>query len=75
MARAAAFFDQSRGDGNAFEGDLRRRSVRQRRAFERLGLVDELFFATASSTKLESFRLGPKWAFRAKQPLELALAD
>lgn len=75
LGRAAAFFDQSRGDGNAFEGDLRRRSVRQRRAFERLGLADELFFATASSTKLESFRLGPKWAFRAKQPLELALAD
>lgn len=75
LARAAAFFDQSRGDGNAFEGDLRRRSVRQRRAFERLGLSDALFFATASSTKLESFRLGPKWAFRAKQPLELALAD
>ncbi len=75
LARAAAFFDQSRGDGNAFEGDLRRRSVRQRRAFERLGLADELFFATASSTQLESFRLGPKWAFRAKQPLELALAD
>jgi hypothetical protein len=49
--------------------------VRQRRAFERLGLSDELFFATASSTKLESFRQGPKWAFRAKQPLELALAD
>jgi TPR repeat protein len=75
LTRAAAFFDQSRGDGNAFEGDLRRRSVRQRRAFERLGLSDELFFATASSTKLESFRQGPKWAFRAKQPLELALAD
>ncbi|KQP12810.1 tetratricopeptide repeat protein [Pseudorhodoferax sp. Leaf267] len=75
LARAAAFFDQSRGEGNAFEGDLRRRSVRQRRAFERLGLSEDLFFATASSTKLESFRLGPKWAFRAKQPLELALAD
>jgi TPR repeat protein len=74
LSRAAAFFEQSRGDGNAFEGDLRRRSVRQRRAFERLGLSEDLFFSEASSMQLESFRLGPKWAFRAKKPLELALA-
>ncbi len=74
LRRAVAFFEQSRGDGDAFEGDLRRRSVRQRRAFERLGLDEDLFFASASSTQLESFRLGPKWAFRARQPLELALA-
>lgn len=75
LARAASFFEQSRGDSNAFEGDLRRRSVRQRRAFERLGLSEDMFFAEASSTQLESFRQGPKWAFRAKKSLELALAD
>ena len=74
LRRAAAFFEQSRGDTEAFEGDLRRRSVRQRRAFERLGLSEDMFFAEASSTQLESFRLGPKWAFRARKPLELALA-
>lgn len=74
LQRTATFFEQTRRDANAFEGDLRRRSVRQRRAFERLGLDESLFFATASSTQLESFRLGPKWAFRAKQPLEMALA-
>lgn len=74
LHRAAVFFEHSRRDNNAFEGDLRRRSVRQRRAFERLGLDEEMFFSNASSTKLESFRLGPKWAFRAKQPLEMALA-
>ena len=74
LARAAALFEQSRGDGNAFEGDLRRRSVRQRRVFERLNLSDDLFFATASSRRLEAFRLGPKWAFRARQPLAMALA-
>ncbi len=74
LQRAAAFFEQSRSDSNAFEGDLRRRSVRQRRAFERFGLDESMFFAEATSTKLESFRLGPKWAFRARQPLELALA-
>ncbi|MDZ7904945.1 MAG: hypothetical protein U5N55_03605 [Cypionkella sp.] len=74
LARAAALFEQSSGDGNAFEGDLRRRSVRQRRVFERLNLSEDLFFATASSRRLEAFRLGPKWAFRARQPLALALA-
>ena len=73
LQRAAAFFAQSGGEGDAFEGDLRRRSVRQRRAFEKLGLNDDLFFA-ASSTVLESFRLGPKGAFRARAPLAMALA-
>jgi hypothetical protein len=33
-----------------------------------------MFFANASSTVLESFRQGSKWAFRARKPLELALA-
>lgn len=74
LARAAGFFEQASGEGAAFEGDLRRRSVRQRRAFERLGLSESLFFAEASSTQLEALRMGPKWAFRARQPLELALA-
>jgi TPR repeat protein len=72
--RAAAFFSQASGDAGAVEGDLRRRSLRQRRAFERHGLDDSMFFADATSTTLESLRLGPKWAFRAKQPLRLALA-
>ncbi|WP_280154409.1 hypothetical protein [Piscinibacter sp. XHJ-5] len=71
---AASFFGQARRDTLAIEGDLRRRSLRQRRAFERLGLDEAMFFATASSTTLESLRLGPKWAFRAKQPLRMALA-
>jgi hypothetical protein len=75
LARAAAFFEQSRGDSSAFEGDLRRRSVRQRRVFERLGLAEDMFFSGASSSILEAFRLGPKWAFRARRPLALALAE
>jgi hypothetical protein len=53
---------------------LRRRSLRQRRAFERHGLSEEMFFATATSMTLEALRFGPKWAFRAKAPLQLALA-
>ncbi len=72
--RAAAFFGQSSRDAQAFEGDLRRRSLRQRRAFERHGLDEAMFFANATSMTLEALRLGPKWAFRAKEPLQLALA-
>lgn len=74
LKRAASFFSQSSRDAGAVEGDLRRRSLRQRRAFERHGLDDSMFFANATSTVLESLRLGAKWAFRAKQPLRMALA-
>jgi TPR repeat protein len=72
--RAASLFGQARGQGEAAEGDLRKRTARQRRAFERHGLDEELFFAEASSMTLEALRLGPKWAFRARQPLQAALA-
>ncbi|MEP7298373.1 MAG: hypothetical protein ABI702_19485 [Burkholderiales bacterium] len=74
LKRAASFFGQASRDAMAFEGDLRRRSLRQRRAFERHGLDEAMFFATATSMTLEALRLGPKWAFRAKEPLQLALA-
>jgi hypothetical protein len=33
-----------------------------------------MFFSGATSMTLEALRFGPKWAFRAKQPLQLALA-
>jgi TPR repeat protein len=72
--RAASLFGQSRNQGESAEGDLRKRTARQRRAFERHGLDEELFFAEASSMTLEALRLGPKWAFRARQPLQAALA-
>jgi len=71
--RAAAWFGQAKRDTVAVEGDLRRRSLRQRRLFERLGLADEMFFAAATSMRLEALRLGPKWAFRARESLSLAL--
>jgi TPR repeat protein len=74
LQRAAVFFDRSRCEAPSLEGDLRRRSYRQRRAFERHGLDETRFFATASSMTLEALRVGPKWAFRAKKPLQLALA-
>jgi TPR repeat protein len=72
--RAASFFGQASRDAQAFEGDLRRRSLRQRRAFERHGLDESMFFSSATAMTLEALRLGPKWAFRAKEPLQLALA-
>lgn len=72
--RAAELFGQVRHDGVAIEGDLRRRSLRQRRLFDRMGLDEALFFAVATSMRLEALRLGPKWAFRARQALSLALS-
>lgn len=72
--RAAELFGQTRPDTLASEGDLRRRSLQQRRAFERLGLDEPMFFADASAARLDALRLGAKWAFRAKEPLSLALA-
>jgi TPR repeat protein len=72
--QAAALFGRSAGEGLAAEGDLRARSSRQRRLFDRLGLDEAMFFADASAMTLESLRLGAKWAYRAREPLGLALA-
>lgn len=72
--QAASLFGRARADGSGLEGDLRRRSLRQRRLFERHGLDEAMFFANATTTVLDALRLGPKWAFRAKEPLQLALA-
>ncbi len=67
--RAATLFRQIPAGG-----DLRVRSLRQRRLFERLGLAETLFFADASASVLDTLRLGPKWAHRTRAPLSLALA-
>lgn len=74
LRQAAALFDADRRSAHAAEGDLRRRSLRQRRAFERHALNPSMFFAAATSTTLESLRQGSKWAFRARDSLRLALA-
>jgi TPR repeat protein len=74
LKHAAAFFGQASPDALAFEGDLRRRSLRQRRQFERHGLDEAMFFSSATATTLEALRLGPKWAFREKEQLQAALA-
>lgn len=74
LHQAAALFEQARQGALVIEGDLRRRSLLQRRAFARHGLDATMFFANATSMTLESLRQGPKWAYRARAPLQSALA-
>lgn len=74
LQRTAAFFDRGHLDGPLIEGDLRRRSQRLRYLLQRHRADEMLFFADVRSTTLQSLRLGTKWAFRARQPLRVALA-
>lgn len=74
LRRSAAFLQQARQDGGAVEGDLRKRAMRLRRMLEHHGVDEALFFAEVRSTTLDALRQGTKWAFRARQPLRLALA-
>jgi hypothetical protein len=75
LRAAAGFFDSTRKDGSGLEGDLRRRSHRQRSTFEKRGIDEGLFFASTTSTGLDSLRFGPKWAVRSKAALQMALAN
>lgn len=70
---AAGLYAHGGHERSMSEGDLRNRSLRQRRLFDRLGVADSLFFADASTTTLDSLRLGAKWAYRLRQPLTAAL--
>lgn len=74
LERAAMLFGRPRLNGDNSEGNLRSRSYNQLRAFELHNLHEAMFFATANSTVLDTFRVGPKWAFRAKHTLHLELA-
>ena len=74
LRRGAAIFSELSRDALAYEGDLRCRSARQRRIFERHGLDEARFFASASVATLEALRVGPKWACRVKASLRQALA-
>lgn len=74
LERAVTLFGRPRLNGDDSEGNLRRRSDNQLRAFERHNLHESMFFATVKSTMLDTFRVGPKWAFRARHTLHLALA-
>ena len=74
LHRAALFFEDAQRNGSGFEGDWRHRSLQQRRVFARYHIDEDLFFARVNSKTLEALRQGTKWALRAKQPLQLALA-
>ncbi len=75
LRTVAQLFSAAAPDANRFEGDLRRRSLVQRRVFTRLEIDESMFFATASSVALDALRQGPKWAFRVREPLRMALAE
>ena len=74
LRRMVMMFSESGRDGYALEGDARRRSLVQRRAFDKHGLDEAMFFAKASANILDTLRQGTRWAFRAKAQLQLALA-
>lgn len=74
LHRATLFFEEAKRNGNTFEGDWRHRSLQQRRVFARHHIDEDLFFARVNSQTLDALRQGAKWALRAKQPLQLALA-
>lgn len=74
LQRMVMMFSESGRDGYALEGDARRRSLVQRRAFDKHGIDEAMFFAKASANILDTLRQGTRWAFRAKAQLQLALA-
>ncbi|MEP6876702.1 MAG: hypothetical protein ABI887_20275, partial [Burkholderiales bacterium] len=67
-------FSRSDRDALGTDGNLRQRAGRLRVACDRFGLDESMFFASASSSQLDRHRLGPKWAFRARKVLQIALA-
>jgi TPR repeat protein len=71
---AARLYSTGQGQLPAAEGPLRARSVQQRRMFDSLGIHDDLFFATASSSQRDALRIGTKWAQRERHTLQMALA-
>ena len=74
LHRAALLFEEAQREGSLFEGDWRRRSLHQRRAFARHQIDEDMFFARVNSRTLDALRHGSKWAVRAKHSLQLALA-
>ncbi len=74
LRRAAALLEHARREGAIVEGDLRKRSMRLRQLLERCRVDEALFFARATSTKLNRLRQGTKWAFHVRRSLSMALA-
>lgn len=71
---AARMFSQKSGELSSIEGPLRSRALQQRRIFQRLDIVDDLFFAKATSFQRDAIRIGTRWAQRQKSILDQALA-
>lgn len=57
------------------DGDMRHRTRVARALFLRHGIDESIFFATASSTALDTLRSGPKWAFRHRGLLKTAFLE
>lgn len=74
LRRSAAHFAQLRQDGGSPEGDLRTRSARLRRLLASYRLDEDMFFARASSNKLDTLRHGAKWAFSSRSLFQSALS-
>lgn len=71
---AASMFSQNGNEFESIEGPLRSRALQQRRIFQRLDIVDDLFFAKATSFQRDAIRIGTRWAQRQKSILDQALA-
>lgn len=74
LHRAAALHAGHAGS-RQLEGNLHQRARSLRTLLERLGAEDTAFFANASSTTLDTLRIGAKWARRARDVLRQALSD
>lgn len=75
LVRAATMFGGDDADAALGEAPLRARSLQQRRLFERLGLQESMFFASATSQQRDTMRVGTKWAQKQRHTLQMALAD
>ena len=73
LDQAVATMRQIEPLGRSTEGNLRQRSTKLRRLLQRYAGHEELFFAEARSSTLDTLRSGPKWAYHAREHLRHAL--
>lgn len=74
LASAATVFAGDAADHARREGNWRQRVSRLRKALCEAQVDECLFFAQGQSGTLDSYRSGPKWAFRCKELLVRALS-
>ena len=73
LRTAAGLFGRDDRRAAQGPGDMQRRARSMQRLFERTGAQESSFFAQASANTLETLRQGPKWAWRMRSELRLAL--